>query len=474
VRTESPRFQRRRPVPVAMARVNARRARGRFAILVLLLAAAVLARSAGSLVETGLEARTARAAAGTARPVTTVALVWWPGGDFSLADADEFLCRYLTGGMSGQAVVNYAEPIWAHADTVFGPTGYLTLVRVHPDTRDRESWRCWYESLRGRLPADSSEVMIPESLASQADLGLGDALTLALEPLPGQSPPGQSLADEAPPGQPLADEAPPDQPPLSGHQRTITVTVSGIYSPIGSGPAFGYILSVPEPGREDRFNMAGARDERTLGALRAWMTQAGTLDYPAGPPAAALPLVIGENEPAERAIGLARGIFGSQASSTIGLGFGLVGVAVLIILLVSVHERRREMATYKLVGMDNFAATQVLVAELGLAVGTAAIVAALAYGPLALHYLPQASSTVTAGALTVALIFLRSVAWTVVVTALAAAYPLAMASAATPMQLLTGQKVFLGAPGVDGLQQGLGKTVSKGVRLRGGEINPGG
>jgi len=418
---------RRRSVPAGLARLNIRRSRGRFAILILLLTAAVLARSAGSLAQTGLEARTARAAPETARPTTTLALLWWPGAEFSVSEADKHLCSYLTGGISGTAAVNYPEPIWAWAETVFGPAGGQTLVRLHPGSRERGIWRCWFERLEGRLPDRPSEVLIPEGLATEAGLAVGDEMTLVrCSATAGRLPAGDyhRAGDAGLPGQ-------------------MTVTVSGIYSPVGSGPAFSCILSVPEPGRGEYFNMVGPRDERTLAGFKAWMNRVGTLGYPLGPPALSLPLVVGATRPTGRAAELARGIFGSQASSTVGFGLSLVGLAVLIILLVSLHERRREMATYKLVGMDNVRTTQVLAAELGLALGLATLLAALAYGPLAVRYIPDVFAGGGGGAAAALFIFLESLVWTAGVTALSAIYPMAMVSAATPMQLLTGQKVFL-------------------------------
>lgn len=439
-----------RPVPGRLAAANARRSWGRIAILVLLLGAAIFARAVSSVSQAGLESRIAATATGEGRPRAVDAVLWWPGAEFDLEEADDYLCGYLVGRLGGRVSVNYIEPVWAFAESRFGPTGHLTLVRVRPGKSYPEPWTEWYRSIEGRFPRQADEVAVPADLAERSGLEVGDRLVLG--PLAG----GSSGAD-------IAD------------QRLMTLTVSGVYTPLGDGPVFDYLLSLPEPGREDVFNLVAPRDWRTLGGFRSWMTRTAT-DWPHAPPAAGLPLVIGDQRPAEKAAGLAREVYGSQASTAMGMGFALVGVAVFIILLVSVHERRREVATYKLVGMDNLAATRVVGIELGLALGLAVLLAAAAYTPVALGYLPEAppppgpvyagsvgitgpsaaasgfgaAVTLAAAAGAAALsplevinAFLKSALWTASVTALSAAYPLALTSAATPMQLLTGQRIFL-------------------------------
>lgn len=437
-----PEPRRARPVAGGLAVTNVRRSWGRFAILVLLLGASILARAVSTVSQSGLEARIAATATGEGRPRSVDAVLWWPGAAFELEEVDRFLAGYLTNRMGSSVSVNYINPIWAYAESRFGPTGYLTLVRVRPGQTETEPWTAWYRGIEGRFPQQADEVAVPAALAKKAGLEVGDKLIL-----------GDSAARAG-----------------NGH---LALTVTGVYTPLGDGPVFRYLLSIPEPGREDVFNLVAPRDWRTLGGFRLWMSRTAS-EWPAAPPAAGLPLVISDQTTAERAAGLAREVYGSQASSTVGLGFALVGVAVFIILLVSVHERRREVATYKLVGMDNLAATRVVAIELGLALGLAVFLAGAAYTPVALSYLPppppppgpvyaggsgaggaMAATVATTATLAAAVgaaalsplavidAFASSALWTGLITTLSAAYPLALTTAATPMQLLTGQRIFL-------------------------------
>lgn len=428
-----------RGVPRSLAWLNARKAVGRSVVLVLLSTVVIVTGALGSLSSATLYEGAAGAANAPQLPEGTLAILWWPGCSLSIDAATTLLRSRLDAGAAwagsgGTVRIRVTYPMWASAETVFGPTGHLTLVRMDlrrwagattPVGRPDEAGDGvgvtvtggypsggglrWFNSLEGRVPTEIDEIAVPRRLAETAGLGLGSEVAMP------------RVRERA------------GGPDVEPRYRVV-----GIYDPIGQGPAFEYVFSVRDAGRPGQFNLAVVFDRAHLDALMDWGAprRAG---WPEAPPGTTLPVVIGSHTAESRAATLARDIFGAQSTSMVGLGFGFAGAAVFIILLVSLYERRREIAAYKLVGMANRGAAATLALELS---GMLAV-AALAAIPVYLWLAEWLVGDVTALWDQVTYSFGLSALATALVVALGGIYPLALAHAASPMELLAGQRVFL-------------------------------
>ncbi|RJQ04915.1 MAG: hypothetical protein C4551_09915 [Bacillota bacterium] len=383
--------------PATLARLGTRNAfgsTGRLIILVFLLASALVARSASTLAQAGL----------CQEAVTSVTTAGLPG---------DFNCIVYSVGVaytpeSAWHSLRAASgvPWWsrdyitAYVERFLGPGGALTVVkpcnvryqyRGHYTVADQE--RNWFEHIVGRYPRDSSELAVPRTFARATRAGIGDDLTLTAEE--------------------------------TGESRTFKIT--GIYEPLGTGPFYEYLLTTYNPDEPINVNMVVANlNSRAIGILRGW----------AGPNAAQ---VVEFVDPKDRMNDLARTVYSAQTTA-MGLGFGLIGVAVLVVLLVALVERRRESAIYKMVGMNSLATLTVLVVELAWALAIALVLAIPVYWCVAMNYILDVHA---AGLDVLVPPFAASAVWTVVVTGAGALYPFAMTSMGSPAQLMTNQKIYL-------------------------------
>lgn len=368
---------------------NCLRNRGRLFILVVLLCAAFLIKSATTLTQGQLARETSGAmAAATDVPTGSRAVVRWTASDGFLADIQSFFPPFYTK-LPGQA-----ECVWGYAEAGFGPGGEVTLVRLYPETGGSlvAPAARWASALEGRYPQKPDEIILPRGTADAAGLSVGERVTLTA---------------------------------LTGPGQTQAFVLTGIYTPAGSGPVFDYALSTPRPEKEGLFNFALALDENTLGALCFWNSEQPRL-------------VIGLTSPVDRAASVARDVYSSQ-SAAMNIGTGLVGAAVFIVLLVAFHERRREVAVYKMAGVDNVGVAQILAIELAIALAIAICLGVPIYSAMSGRL---AGSQVVPPAVH-ALATCTSLLWALVVTAMGALYPVALTTVAAPSQLISGQKVFI-------------------------------
>jgi len=331
-------------IPRLAAR-NSLRAWGRLIILVLLLGSAIVARSSVYLVQGGLVAEAEEAVAGGSLPkdynVVAVSL--------RTSYSPDMLAHYLRGldwksqyRRSLDAVVGYCE---RH----LGPSGEIWIVAPYTGEyrafRDAaaEAPRNWYEFVLGEYPDEPGEVAVPRPYAEAYGLDIGDRLTL--------------------------------RPPET-HQEPAVFTVTALYEPKGRGPFYEYFLTaMPEPdpaSQPQSYLPSGGEPQVKLNFLATRLTSAQIAimrTWGGDPESGAAGFLVYEFiDPNQRMASLARAVYGSR-SEAVDLGSSLVGVAVLVVLLVAMVERRREAAIYKMVGMSSYMTLGVLVLELAVAAG---------------------------------------------------------------------------------------------------------
>jgi hypothetical protein len=375
---------------------NAFRATARLAILILLLASALVARSLSGLSQAGLCREAVDAVSANCLPGNANCIVYSP----LVAYTPETLSAYFRQFL-GFSFSNQAEYITARRERYVGPTGPLSVVRPsfyrERSTRrpyDPHLERNWFTEINGRFPTRTDEVAIPATLAQFTGLGPGDKLALS---------------------------------PIIQGAAAVTFTITGVYTPLGYGAAYDYLLSIADSDRPLEVNLLiGRLSPRAIEIARSW-GGSGTAE------------VTVYADPKAKMADLARTVYSSQ-SSAMTLGFGLIGVAVLVILLVAMVERRREAAIYKMVGLDSLATLRVLAVELAWSLAIALGLATPAYWHLATRYVLDVHAS---GPAILAPPYLWSLAWTILVAALGAAYPFALASLGTPSQLLTNQKIYI-------------------------------
>lgn len=374
---------------------NAFRATGRLFILTLLLASALVARSVNSLSQASLCGQAVNAVTSGGLPGDANCIAYVPQVSF----APDMLERYISQSMGwGFWSLEYFS---AYCDRYLGPDGRVSVVRPAPliDFRtqarsDAHYERKWFTDIEGRYPSRVDEVAVPSPFARAHGLRPGDHVSLL---------------------------------PERGEIAPVTFTVSGVYEPLGAGAFYDYFLSVMDPVKAPMVNLLiGSLDPQAIAALRSW----------GGPNQAEVTVY---TSPKALMRGIARTVYSPQ-SSAMALGFTLVGVAVLVVLLVAMVERRREAAIYKMVGLDGPATLSVLAVELIWSLAIAVALAAPAYWYLATRYVLDAHA---GGAATLIQPFAASTAWTVVIAALGAFYPFALASVGTPTQLMNKQRIYL-------------------------------
>lgn len=385
---------------------NSLRARGRLVILTLILAAALVTRATVTLVLVSL-CREAVATVTCSGPLpegfTSLAVephrVPAPEPPASAHPTVSFPDRSPSTESPDSSGSSSIRGSWQQA---FGPTGYLELVRFYLGGAADGPERLWFSEITGRFPRQPSEVAIPKALAEWTGLGPGDILAF-----------GEQL-----------------------------LTVTGVYVPLGVGPIYSYLLSMDDSplAQEPNFMLVHRSGKTELHRLRlggqivSWRSSV-TLG---GQPVDLYERVSGATV-AERTAALARDVYGAQGAA-MNLGFALVGVAVFLILIIALHDRRRELASYKLAGVDAVGAASVLGVELALTCGLAVAVAGPVFWLVAAWRLVPAHPSVTpllVGA------FVVNLVWVTLTVALAALYPLLLAAVASPSQLLAGQKIFL-------------------------------
>jgi len=390
---------------------NSLKAWGRLLILVLLLGSAIVARSSVYLVQEGLCEEAESAVTGGSLPNDFNVVALSP----STAYSPDMLGHYLMGLLRTSyrritAIVGYGE-------RYLGPSGEIWVVApytgAHRSLGGADVPQNWYEYLLGDYPDEAGEVAVPAPFADAHDIEIGDEV---------------SLRD------------------LSGEKETV-FTVSAVYEPKGQGPFYEYFLTwmhIPPAlhAYTGRYDMGGEPDvmlnfivarlnAQQIGILRSWGEDLKT---------GATGTIVQEFvDPKERMASLARDVYGSR-SGAVNLGSGLVGVAVLVVLLVAMVERRREAAVYKMVGMNSYMTLTVFVLELAAAVGLAMALAAPTYWLLAMRYILDVHAATTG---IVWPPFVTSALLCVGVVALGSLYPLGLTSVGTPNQLLTNQRLFL-------------------------------
>lgn len=381
---------------------NAIRGKGRLVILALLLASALVARSASSLTLDSL----ADAAAGTvteaAMPAQFNTMAFFPepyGPEWCTVQP---LQNYI-GTLVWSWMMNPSYEVSAYKAAEFerylGPGGSLTVVRPAPEIeaatgRYVEASRPtpWATDLVGSYPSRPDQVVVPAPLAKKTGLAPGSRLDLTPE----------------------------------GGGPSVVFTVTGVYTPLGHGPFYEFLLSARDQSKPPAVNLAiiGCGEEL------ARLIQAAH-----GPN-----LRLVRIEPPDTQMrALARSVYATRSTAS-GIGFALVGVAVLVVLLVAMVERRREAASYKLIGMSSLATLQVLLGELSVALALAVVLAAPAYW-LVVNRLLVDVQGLGLGAVVTA--FTASCLWTVAIAALGASYPFCLTMVGTPSALLSGQRIYL-------------------------------
>jgi hypothetical protein len=374
---------------------NAFRAVTRLVILILLLALALVARSLSSLAQSGLCREAVAAVAPNFLPRQANCIVYSPRTAYAPETWTSYFRQFLSLGHW-----NSSEFITARCERYEGPTGPISVVR--PSLFRERSGRIldphlekeWFSQIVGRFPARTDELAIPKALAESNGIGPGDKLVLS---------------------------------PLEENLNPVAFLVTGVYTPLGYGVAYDYLLSVMDPEQSLDVNLLiGTLSPQAIGIVRSWSGQVAAE-------------ILVYTDPKTKMADLARTVYSSQ-SSAMSLGFGLVGLAVLVVLLVAMVERKREAAIYKMVGLDSRATFKVLVVELAWALVLALIVAAPAYAFLATRYVLDVHTS-SPGLL--ARPFLWSILWTALVAVLGAAYPFTLASLGTPNQLLANQRIYV-------------------------------
>jgi hypothetical protein len=379
---------------------NAIRGKGRLVILAVLLASALVARSASSLTLDSLVDVAAATVTEAAMPTTlnTMAFFSEPFGPEWCTDQPlkDYLGTFLWMDSPSFEVSAYKA---AYFERYLGPGGSLTLVRPAPETnaatgRYVEASRPtpWATDLVGKYPNRPDQVAVPAPLARKTGLAPGSRLDLTPE----------------------------------GGGPTVVFTVTGVYTPLGHGPFYEFLLSARDETKPPAVNLViiGCHEEL------AWY----------------IPAIYGSDlrlvriEPPDNQMRtLARSVYATRSTAS-GIGFALVGVAVLVVLLVAMVERRREAASYKLTGMSSLATLQVLLVELSVALALAVVLAVPAYR-LAVSRLLVDVQGLGLGAIVTA--FTASCLWTAAIATLGASYPFCLTMVGTPNALLSGQRIYL-------------------------------
>ena len=379
---------------------NAIRGKGRLVILAVLLASALVARSASSLTLDSLVDVAAATVTEAAMPTTlnTMAFFSEPFGPEWCTDQPlkDYLGTFLWMDSPSFEVSAYKA---AYFERYLGPGGSLTLVRPAPETnaatgRYVEASRPtpWATDLVGKYPNRPDQVAIPAPLARKTGLAPGSRLDLTPE----------------------------------GGGPTVVFTVTGVYMPLGHGPFYEFLLSARDETKPPAVNLViiGCHEElaRYIPAIYGSDLRLVRIEPP-------------DNQMRT----LARSVYATRSTAS-GIGFALVGVAVLVVLLVAMVERRREAASYKLTGMSSLATLQVLLVELSVALALAVVLAVPAYR-LAVSRLLVDVQGLGLGAIVTA--FTASCLWTAAIATLGASYPFCLTMVGTPNALLSGQRIYL-------------------------------
>jgi len=379
---------------------NAIRGKGRLVILAVLLASALVARSASSLTLDSLVDVAAGTVTEAAMPTTlnTMAFFSEPFGPEWCTDQPlkDYLGTFLWMDSPSFEVSAYKA---AYFERYLGPGGSLTLVRPAPETnaatgRYVEASRPtpWATDLVGKYPNRPDQVAIPAPLARKTGLAPGSRLDLTPE----------------------------------GGGPTVVFTVTGVYMPLGHGPFYEFLLSARDETKPPAVNLViiGCHEElaRYIPAIYGSDLRLVRIEPP-------------DNQMRT----LARSVYATRSTAS-GIGFALVGVAVLVVLLVAMVERRREAASYKLTGMSSLATLQVLLVELSVALALAVVLAVPAYR-LAVSRLLVDVQGLGLGAIVTA--FTASCLWTAAIATLGASYPFCLTMVGTPNALLSGQRIYL-------------------------------
>ena len=379
---------------------NAIRGKGRLVILAVLLASALVARSASSLTLDSLVDVAAATVTEAAMPTTfnTMAFFSEPFGPEWCTDQPlkDYLGTFLWMDSPSFEVSAYKA---AYFERYLGPGGSLTLVRPAPETnaatgRYVEASRPtpWATDLVGKYPNRPDQVAIPAPLARKTGLAPGSRLNLTPE----------------------------------GGGPTVVFTVTGVYMPLGHGPFYEFLLSARDETKPPAVNLViiGCHEElaRYIPAIYGSDLRLVRIEPP-------------DNQMRT----LARSVYATRSTAS-GIGFALVGVAVLVVLLVAMVERRREAASYKLTGMSSLATLQVLLVELSVALALAVVLAVPAYW-LAVSRLLVDVQGLGLGAIVTA--FTASCLWTAAIATLGASYPFCLTMVGTPNALLSGQRIYL-------------------------------
>jgi len=379
---------------------NAIRGKGRLVILAVLLASALVARSASSLTLDSLVDVAAATVTEAAMPTTlnTMAFFSEPFGPEWCTDQPlkDYLGTFLWMDSPSFEVSAYKA---AYFERYLGPGGSLTLVRPAPETnaatgRYVEASRPtpWATDLVGSYPSRPDQVAIPAPLARKTGLAPGSRLDLTPE----------------------------------GGGPTVVFTVTGVYMPLGHGPFYEFLLSARDETKPPAVNLViiGCHEElaRYIPAIYGSDLRLVRIEPP-------------DNQMRT----LARSVYATRSTAS-GIGFALVGVAVLVVLLVAMVERRREAASYKLTGMSSLATLQVLLVELSVALALAVVLAVPAYW-LAVSRLLVDVQGLGLGAIVTA--FTASCLWTAAIATLGASYPFCLTMVGTPNALLSGQRIYL-------------------------------
>ena len=378
---------------------NAIRGQGRLVILAVLLASALVARSASSLTLNSLGDAAAGTVTEAAMPATFNTLAFFAKPYGPEWCTDQPLHDYIGTFVWMSPSYEFSAYKAAYFERYLGPGGSLTVVRPAPEIdaatgRYVEASRPtpWATDLVGSYPSRPDQIAVPAPLAKKAGLAPGSRLDLTPE----------------------------------GGGPTVVFTVSGVYTPLGHGPFYEFLLSARDESKPPVVNLAIIGGSEELARL---------IQATHGPDVRLVR--IGPPDTQMRA--LARSVYATRSTAS-GIGFALVGVAVLVVLLVAMVERKREAASYKLIGMSSLATLQVLLVELSVALALAVVLAAPAYW-LVVNRLLVDVQGLGLGAVVTA--FTASCLWTAAIATLGASYPFCLTMVGTPSALLSGQRIYL-------------------------------
>jgi len=359
---------------------NSLRARGRTLILAVVLGAGCLAASLSTLLVSEVARAVAEGVPQHQLPLDLVSRGVVP-----------FRVNHLTDDIYYGILVPYkvrrtGNVMVGRMLSMVTPSGPLTVVALSAGTANRElHWYAeyWGESLQGRWP-EQGEVAIPRPVAESLGVGIGDDLEL-------QSAEGDGL---------------------------VTFRVSGVYVPVARGELSRCLLT-RERGQQPLNFFIGITDRSKLARAEAdGLITILDFDLRSG------------------LTNLVRDVYGSHVKA-VRVGLALVGAAVLMVLLVAWFERRREFAVCKSIGMSGQAVMRVLGMEMGVALGLALLISIPAFYWASARLLNLADS----GPLVSALV--KSLGQMTMFVMLGVAYPFALATVATPAQLLRRQSIPL-------------------------------